>query len=74
MEEIVHPLRESIYINGFEPKTEEYAQYYKGTRYNQKIIVKYVPSSVWIRIIVLLASSISGYFLVLEYINAKKRN
>lgn len=74
LEEIVHPLRESLYINGFEPKTEEYAQYYKGIRYNQKIIVRYVPSSVLTRVIVLLLSSFTGYFLILEYLNAKKRN
>lgn len=74
LEEIVHPLRESIYINGFEPKSEEYAQYYKGIRYNQKIIVRYVPSAVLTRVIILLLSSIAGYFLILEYLNAKKTN
>lgn len=72
LEEIVHPLRESIYINGFEPKTEEYAQYYKGIRYNQKIIVRYVPSSLWVRIFVILGSALSAYLLFLEYKNAKK--
>lgn len=74
LEEIVHPLRESLYINGFEPKTEEYAQYYKGIRYNQKIIVRYVPSSISIRVIVLFTSMTLGYFLFLEYLNAKKQN
>lgn len=74
LEEIVHPLRESIYINGFEPKTEEYAQYYKGIRYNQKIIVRYVPSSILVRVIVLFTSMTLGYFLSLEYLNAKKTN
>ncbi len=74
LEEIVYPLRESLYINGFEPKTEEYAQYYKGIRYNQKIIIRYVPSSVWMRVFVLLASNLLGYFLALEYLNAKKQN
>lgn len=72
LEEIVHPLRESLYINGFEPKTEEYAQFYKGIRYNQKIIIRYVPSSVWIRIIVLIGSFTSVYFLINEYKNVKK--
>jgi hypothetical protein len=74
LEEIVHPLRESIYINGFEPKTEEYAQYYKGIRYNQKIIVRYVPSPVWIRIVILLLSATTSYYLIIEYLNAKKQN
>lgn len=74
LEEIAHPLRESLYINGFEPKTEEYAQYYKGIRYNQKIIIRYVPSPVWIRILVLVLIVVSSYFLIKEYQYAKKTN
>lgn len=74
LEEITHPLRESLYINGFEPKTEEYAQYYKGIRYNQKIIIRYVPSPVWIRILVLVLIVVSSYFLIKEYQYAKKTN
>lgn len=74
LEEIAHPLRESLYINGFEPKTEEYAQYYKGIRYNQKIIIRYVPSTVWIRILVLVLIVVSSYFLIKEYQYAKKTN
>lgn len=74
LEEITHPLRESLYINGFEPKTEEYAQYYKGIRYNQKIIIRYVPSPVWIRILVLVLMVVSSYFLIKEYQYAKKTN
>lgn len=74
LEEIVHPLRESIYINGFEPKTEEYAQYYKGIRYNQKIIIRYVPSSFWIRLFAVTGSIISAYFLLKEYKYVKDTN
>lgn len=74
LEEIVHPLRESIYINGFEPKTEEYAQFYKGIRYNQKIIVRYIPSNLWIRLFAVTGSIISAYFLLKEYQHAKKTN
>ena len=67
LEEIVHPLRESIYINGFEPKTEEYAQFYKGVRYNQKIIVRYVPSSSWTRVLILCLTFVSALALIKEY-------
>jgi len=74
LEEIVHPLRESVYINGFEPKSEEYAQYYKGIRYNQKIIIRYVPSSAWIRVLVLILTMVSSYLLFKEYQYAKKTN
>ncbi len=74
LEEIVHPLRESIYINGFTPKEEQYAQYYEGVRYNQKIIIRYIPSNLWIRIAIVTGSTLFGYLLFLEYLNAKKRN
>lgn len=74
LEELVHPLRESLYINGFEPKTEEYAQFYKGIRYNQRIIVRYVPSSEWVRMVVVAMTVISSYLLFVEYINVKKTN
>lgn len=74
LEEIVHPLRESIYINGFTPKEEQYAQYYEGVRYNQKIIIRYIPSNLWIRIAIVAGSTLFGYLLFLEYLNAKKRN
>lgn len=74
LEEIVHPLRESLYINGFEPKEEQYAQFYEGVRYRQKIIVRYVPSNNWVRLAVIAGSTLFGYLLFLEYVNAKKRN
>ncbi len=72
LEEIAHPLRESLYINGFEPKNEEYAQYYKGIRYNQKIIIRYVPSPVWIRVIILALTLAVGLALMREYKHAKE--
>jgi len=71
LEEITHPLRESIYINGFEPKTEEYAQFFNGVRYNQKIIVRYVPSNMNYRIIVLALTLTAVVFLMREYKYAK---
>ncbi|EKD94474.1 MAG: hypothetical protein ACD_26C00034G0009 [uncultured bacterium] len=74
LEEIVHPLRESLFINGFEPLTEEYAIVKNGIRWRQRVVVRYVPSSVLIRMGVLFASMILSYFLILEYLNAKKTN
>lgn len=71
LEEIVHPFRESLYINGFEPKTEEYAQYLHGIHYNQKIIIRYVPSLVVVRIIVLFLTLVATLLLLREYKYAK---
>ncbi|WKZ25957.1 MAG: hypothetical protein QY322_01460 [bacterium] len=74
LEEIVHPLRESIYINGFEPKEEQYAQISDDVRYRQKIIIRYMPSSEWVRIIVVALATVFGYLLFAEYINVKNKN
>ncbi len=71
LEEIVHPLRESIYINGFEPKSEEYALIINGVRWDQKIIVRYVPSSIFVRVLIVILSSLSLYFLLKEYTRLK---
>lgn len=71
LEEIVHPLRESIYINGFEPQTNEYAQYFDGKKWNQKIIVRYVRGPIWVRIFTVFGASMLAYFLILEIKNAK---
>jgi len=72
LEELVHPLRESIYINGFEPKSEEYALFFDNVRWNQKIIVKYVPSQTWFRIIILGLTLAGSLALMREYTYAKK--
>ncbi len=72
LEELVHPMRESIYINGFEPKSEKDTIIINGTRWRQKIIVKYVSSSRTFRILVLSLTLVVGLFLMREYKYAKK--
>jgi len=54
LEELVHPLRESVYINGFEPKDPKDTININGRHWRQKIIVRYVSSSDWIRILIAL--------------------
>lgn len=71
LEEIVHPLRESLYVNGFEPKSEEYAQFFRGVRWNQRIIVRYVPSLVLNRIVILALTLVAMLILIREYKYAK---
>jgi len=68
LEEIVHPLRESIYINGFEPKEEKDAINIAGLPWRQKIIVRYVPSSVYVRIIVVVLSFACSILLIKEWL------
>lgn len=71
LEEIVHPFRESIYISGYEPKDTNKGLNVEGSSWRQKVIVKYVPSSLIIRIIVGLLIIIS---LPLVYKEWFKRN
>lgn len=52
LEELSYPLRESLYINGFEPKVAKDEIWYKGEHFRQKITIKYVPNSVNLRLII----------------------
>jgi hypothetical protein len=52
LEEIVHPFRESFYVNGFEPSQGKDSIFIAGRSWREKIIIRFVPSSVWIRIAV----------------------
>lgn len=66
LEEVVHPFRESVYVNGFEPKEAKDAINIAGLPWRQKIIIRYVPSSVWVRLIV------SSFSLGLIFLIAKE--
>lgn len=72
LEELVHPFRESIFINGFEPKTEKDTIIISGVHWRQKIIVKYLPSNSIYRVIVTFLTGVSVYLLWREYKNAIK--
>lgn len=56
LEEIVHPLRESIFINGFEPKLDKDRILIDGNFWESKVIVRYVPSNPALRLMLGLAS------------------
>lgn len=51
LEEIVHPFRESVFVNGFEPKDAKDAIEIKGLPWRQKITVRHVPSRLWVRLV-----------------------
>lgn len=72
LEELTHPLRESLYISGFESKGTIYELKINDVVWKNKITVKYVPSNLYMRILVVLLMSISFYLLVREYLNVKK--
>jgi len=63
LEEIVQPFRGSVYVNGFEPKNPKDDVWYKGVDYRQKIIIRYVPSDVLVRVFLVLLSLSVIWFL-----------
>lgn len=58
LEELVHPFRESIFINGFDPLEPKDAIFIGERFWKQKIIVKYIPSSVYLRVVVFVLTLI----------------
>lgn len=72
LEEIVHPFRESFFVNGFKPKYAKDDIWYRGVHYDQKITVKYVPSSVFLRIPIFLFGLLAFYFVGREFLHAVK--
>lgn len=56
LEEVAHPMRESIFIAGNELKPNAGVFEIDGKTYKQKVIIKYVPSNVFIRIFVGLST------------------
>lgn len=51
LQEIVHPFRESVYINGFEPTQAKDTIIIDNRHWRQKITIRFVPSLVLIRLI-----------------------
>lgn len=65
LEELVHPFRESVYVSGFIPKVRKDAIVIEGREYYQKITVRYVPSSLPVRLLygLLISVVIYSYFI-----------
>lgn len=74
LQEIVHPFRESIYINGYEPKPDDTKNLINidGKHFRQKIIIKYVPSTLVNRVFILVLTLASILLLVREYTYGKR--
>lgn len=68
LEEIVHPLRESVYINGFKPTEAKDEIWYKGVHYEQKITVRYQTSPFWSRIIIYSLLLLTIPFIFRQYL------
>lgn len=71
LQEIVHPMRESIYVNGFEPKEAQYEIIINGTHYRQKVIVRFVDSARPVRLAIGAAALALIYLLYYQFKNTR---
>ena len=69
LEELTYPLRDSLYINGFEPKEAKDVIWYKGKYYRQKITIKYVQNGVVPRVTIALGTIALSWFLFKQYLS-----
>jgi len=67
LEEIVHPFRESFYVNGYMPSKENEIIMVSGKKFLQKTIIRYVPSNIVIRFLFGAISLTLFYFLFCEW-------
>ncbi|MGA2910797.1 MAG: hypothetical protein ABSE04_03320 [Candidatus Microgenomates bacterium] len=71
LQQLVHPFRESMYINGFEPPSynNEPIFFVGGKHWTQKIIIRFVPTPIWTRLAVFAGTAT---FIVILYIEWSK--
>ncbi|HTK03895.1 MAG TPA: hypothetical protein VL401_04000 [Alphaproteobacteria bacterium] len=67
LEEIVHPMRESLFIAGNEVKPEKGLFEINGKKFNQKVIVKYVESNIFVRLAIGILTLGLIWLLAKEY-------
>ena len=64
LEELVHPGRESLYINGYQPKEDQNPEVAAGRPWRQKIIIRYVKSISWVRLSIGIITLVVMYILL----------
>ena len=67
LEEIVHPFRESFYINGYEPKEPQNIIEVDGKIWKQKVIVKFVPSNTLARLSIIFITMVLIWVIVDQF-------
>ena len=67
IEELIHPLKDSLYINGFYPVKPTEQINLAGQHWEGKITIHYIPSHPVTRLTVLLLVAVSGYLLIKDY-------
>lgn len=64
LEELIHPFRESFYINGFRAEAEKDTIVINDKVWEYKITVKYVPSLLWARVTVTIITLVLGWAVI----------
>lgn len=72
LEEIVHPFRESLFINGFEPSDPQNIIEINGKVWKQKLIIKSVGSIPFIRLTITTLSLVLFWTVVSKWVLAVK--
>ncbi len=67
LEELTHPSRESLYINGYQPSPDKNPLVVNGKIWKQKITIKLVRSGVFSRILIGLVSLILLYVVIRQW-------
>lgn len=67
LEEIIHPFRESFFVNGFVPQEEKDTIIINGRHFEEKITVRYYRSDILARLGVGIGSMILLYLLTREW-------
>ena len=67
LEEIVYPLRESLFINGYEPKDADDKISVNGRPYFSKVTIRYYQSNPALRVVVMALSLGALWWLGREY-------
>lgn len=68
LEELTHPFRESVFINGFIASTAKDDIWYKGEHFDQKITIRFVPNNLIIRFIIMVITLILAFVVIKEWI------
>jgi hypothetical protein len=72
LEEIVYPFRESLFVNGFEPKTEKDTIIINNLHWEQKVIVRHIPSNRFARVVIGVLIAVLGWYILLQWIEVVK--
>lgn len=73
LEELVHPFRESLFINGFIPQQAKDEIWYRGVHYQEKITIRYVPTTIIARATIGISTLVLIYITsFLLYLSGKK--